>query len=100
VTINEDLIRQAMVNPDVVQHLKDHAEKVRDRAEQLAAADNVDAEFTTEEMRQSTGRPVVDVRSNNAEAEYGTSRVDRRRVLGRAAEEFRTTPGVQQVDRW
>ncbi len=55
------------------------------RARSLNDAEGGKAQITLERATRADGRPVVNVVSDNAAEEYGTSGTRRRRVLRRAA---------------
>lgn len=85
VEISYEFIQKAANHPDVVAHLQVVADRIRKRAEGIAANEGVDMQVTTVAGVRPGGRPFVNVVSDNAEQEFGSSRVDRRRILGRAA---------------
>lgn len=63
------------------------ADKVRDRADQLAQAEGVDLELEQSSGTRPKGRPYSRVEApDGAKQEWGTSRTDRKRIMGRAAE--------------
>lgn len=76
-----------MHEPGVAAHLQVVANRVAARAKSIAAAEDVDMEVTTVAGVRPKGRPFVNVITNNAEQEFGSSRTERRRILGRAAEQ-------------
>lgn len=87
VTISSEFILSAMHHPDVAAHLQVVADRVKGRAASIAAAEEIDMEVTTVAGVRPKGRPYVNVITNNAEQEFGSSRTERRRILGRAAEQ-------------
>ena len=87
VRISEELIRNAMQSEPVRAGLRE----VRDRKAAAAQA-IIDAEghddvtLSTEDGTRPKGRPFSRVLSSDVEGEWGTSRVEQRRILGRAAQ--------------
>ena len=55
----------------------------------IADDEEVEAEFTIEEDIRPKGRPVARVVCDNPDQEWGTSKTERRRILGRAGQEAR-----------
>lgn len=66
--------------------LRARAERVRARAEQIAAGEDVELESSLSEGTRPRGRPYARVSSRNVGQEWGDSKTARRRVMGRAAE--------------
>lgn len=85
VEISSDFIRAAMLQPGVAAHLQVVANRVRKRAEGLAASEGVDMQITTKAGTRPKGRPYVNVIGDNVDQEWGTTRTERRRILGRSA---------------
>lgn len=83
--ISAAYIKQAMSQPGVALHLQVIADRRKARAEQLAKAEGVEMTVTTVAGVRPGGRPFVNVVSDNAAQEFGTSKTERRRILGRAA---------------
>lgn len=86
VEITSEFIQSAMHQHGVAAHLQVVANRVAARARQLAAADDVDMDVSTVAGVRPKGRPYVNVVADNAEQEFGSSRMGRFRILGRAAE--------------
>lgn len=86
VNITPEFIASAMRHEAVRQHLGVIARRIQKRAETLASSEGVDMDFWVEEGTRPKGRPQAIVYGDNAEQEWGSSRADRRRILGRAAE--------------
>lgn len=84
VEISYEFIQKAAQHPDVVKHLAVVAKRIQARAEGLAASEGVDMNVTTVAGVRPGGRPFVNVVGDNAEQEFGSSRTERRRILGRA----------------
>lgn len=87
IEISRDFIREAAGQPIVRQALRQTAERVRRRADSLAASEGVPMNTWIEEGTRPGWRPQAQVYGDNTEQEYGSSRQDRRRIMGRAAEE-------------
>ena len=87
VEISRAFVEAAMRHPGVVEHLGVVARRIKDRADQLAANEGVDLETWVEQNTRPKGRPQAVVYGDNVEQEWGSSRSDRRRILGRAGEE-------------
>ncbi|WP_417220505.1 hypothetical protein [Arthrobacter sp.] len=85
VEITPAFIASAMTQPGVLAHLQVVANRVKARAEGIAASEEVDMQVTTVAGVRPKGRPFVNVVADNAEQEWGSSRTGRRRILGRAA---------------
>lgn len=85
IELHYDGIREVMQSREVRRALREQAERVASRARQI------DAEFgegvRVEDGTRPRGRPYSRVvHDTGAEMEWGTSRTERRRVLGRAAD--------------
>lgn len=87
VEISRDFIRAAAQQPAVRQSLRQTADRVARRAESLAGAEGIELHTWVEEGTRPGWRPQAIVYGDNAEQEWGSSRQDRRRIMGRAAEE-------------
>lgn len=87
VEITRELIRKAMTHPEVVKHLRVIADRVKVKADALAAAEGVELDSWVTESVRPGGRPQAQVYADNSEQEFGTRDVNRYRILGRAAEE-------------
>ncbi|GJF04959.1 hypothetical protein [Pseudonocardia sp. D17] len=90
-TISFEGVGAAMKLPGVRRAIADRADALANRARAINQAEDVAARVTTESGTRGTGRPYSRVTSTAADAEFGTSRTARRRVLGRAAEQGRTS---------
>lgn len=86
VEISYEFIQQAAQQPDVQKRLQQTANRIRARAESIAANEGSDMNVTTVSGVRPGGRPFVNVIGDNADQEFGTSRTQRRRILGRAGE--------------
>lgn len=86
IEITPEFIQSAMHEPGVAAHLKVVAERAAARARQLAASEGVEMNVSTVSGVRPKGRPFVNVVADNAEQEFGSSRMGRFRILGRAAE--------------
>lgn len=84
--ISYEFIQAAAQNEGVVKQLQVVANRIQSRATGLASSDGVDMKFTTEAGIRPGGRPFVNVIGDNSEQEFGSSRTQRRRILGRAGE--------------
>lgn len=81
-----EYIQRAAQSAVVRKALQVKADKIKSRAESIATAEEVTMQVTTEAGIRPRGRPFVNVVSDNAEQEFGSSRTKRRRILGRAGE--------------
>lgn len=79
-------IGDAARKPKVRKALAGKAAQVRSRAERIAASEGVSLDSSVTEGTRPKGRPYANVTSPNVAQEFGTARVRRRRILGRAAE--------------
>lgn len=87
VEITPAFILSAMHEPGVAAHLQVVANRVAARAKSIASSEGVEMEVKTVAGVRPKGRPYVNVVTDNAEQEFGSSRTKRRRILGRAAEQ-------------
>ncbi len=87
IEISRDFVRAAARHEAVTRQLRVIGDRVKTRAESLAAAEDVKMELWIEEGERPGWRPQVVVYGDNPEQEFGSARADRRRILGRAAEE-------------
>lgn len=71
--------------PQVRAALAGRAARIATRASQINKAEDVDADIHVEAGTRPQGRSYARVVSTDAEGEFGTEAVPRRRVLGRAA---------------
>jgi len=86
VEVSREFIREAAGQPVVRQALRRTAERIARRAEAMAASEDVELETWIEEGTRPEWRPQAVVYGDNFEQEWGSSRHERRRILGRAAE--------------
>lgn len=86
IEITPEFIQSAMQQPGVAAHLQVVADRVAARARQLASADGVEMDVSTVAGVRPKGRPFVNVVADNSEQEFGSYRMGRFRILGRAAE--------------
>lgn len=86
VEISYEFIQQAAQQPGVVKQLQVVADRVKARAEQLARSEGVEMKVTTTTGVRPGGRPFVNVISDNADQEHGSSKSGKYRILGRAGE--------------
>ncbi|AXH44393.1 head closure Hc1 [Arthrobacter phage MargaretKali] len=84
VEISYEFIQKAAQQPGVAAALQAVANRVHARAQQMADKDGVDMRVTTQAGVRPGGRPFVNVVGDNADQEFGTSRMGRFRILGRA----------------
>jgi len=84
--ISYEFIQQAARHPGVVAQLAIVADRIKARADGLAADEGVSMQVTTDAGIRPGGRPFVNVVGDNAEQEFGSTHVARRRILGRAGE--------------
>lgn len=87
VEVSRELIQKAMQNETVVKHLRVIAERVKARADSLARSEGVEMNTWVKDSVRPGGRPQSQVYGDNTAQEYGDARTQRRRILGRAAEE-------------
>ena len=93
VRLTRQFPEQAMQAKPTVKALADLAAKVESRANSLAASEGVELDTSLESGLRPKGRPFTNVVSTNAAQEWGNRYVERRRILGRTAEEFGTKKG-------
>lgn len=84
--VSAELIRQTMQSKVVRDALTKKASKGKARADQLAASEDVKMTTKVVSGTRPKGRPYSNIVGDNPDQEYGTSKVERRRILGRAAE--------------
>jgi hypothetical protein len=84
VEISYGYVQKAARHKDVAKQLQVVANRVKARADALAAAEGVKMTTTTKAGTRPGGRPFVNVVGDNPDQEYGTSRSGRFRILGRA----------------
>lgn len=85
--LSYEFVNRAANHPDVLKQLQVVADRIKTRAAGLAASEGVEMNITTRTGVRPEGRPFVDVVSDNAEQEFGSSRIGRLRILGRAGAE-------------
>lgn len=86
-TIDFRAVGDAMRSQGVRRALAQRADRIAAAARSLNAAEQVDARIGREDGTNARGRPYGRITSTAVDAEYGTSKTARRRVLGRAAEQ-------------
>ena len=86
VRIGPELMAKALAHPDIRVALQQVADRVAGRARHIAETEGVDMEITTVAGTRPGGRQYVTGVGDNVEQEWGSSRTERRRILGRAAE--------------
>lgn len=86
-TLSFQAIGQAMKDPGIRAALANQAQQIASRARALNSAEGVKAEIAVQHGTNGRGRPYSRITSTAADAEFGTSKTARRRVLGRAAEQ-------------
>ncbi|QDF19521.1 head closure Hc1 [Arthrobacter phage Kumotta] len=84
VEISYEFVQKAAQQPGVAAALQAVANRVRARAQQMADKEGVEMRVTTQSGVRPGGRPFVNVVGDNADQEFGTSRMGRFRILGRA----------------
>lgn len=87
IEISRDFVRAAARHETVTKHLRTIGDRVKSRAESLAASEDVEMEVWVEEGERPGWRPQVVVYADDVEQEFGSARAERRRILGRAGEE-------------
>lgn len=86
VEISYEYIQEAARHPGVFAQLAVVAGRIKARADGIAADEGISMQVTTEAGVRPKGRPFVNVVADNAEQEFGSSRIARLRILGRAGE--------------
>lgn len=86
IVLSPDTIRATMQSEPVRAALRAKAQDVKGRADSIAATEDVEARFWTEEGTRPKGRSYARVLCDNVDQEFGTSKTARRRILARAAE--------------
>lgn len=87
VHISRELIVGAMQSNEVRAALREKADRLAVRADQLGASEGVEMESRVTEGTRPKGRPYAHVESDNIDQEWGDRYTERRRILGRVAEE-------------
>jgi hypothetical protein len=87
IRISSDLIVEAMRSKVTRAALRAKAEKLANRADSLGASEGVEINARVKEGTRPKGRPYARVESDNVSQEYGDREYERRRILGRVAEE-------------
>ena len=85
--LSYEFVNRAANHPDVLRQLQVVADRIKGRAEGLAAGAGVKMKVGTRTGVRPEGRPYVDVIADNADQEFGTSKIGRLRILGRAGAE-------------
>lgn len=86
VELTYEFIKKAAQSAQVRAALSVKARKVQNRAEAIAASENVKLNSSVRDGTRPKGRPYSRVESPNVSQEWGSSSTARRRILGRAAE--------------
>lgn len=87
IRISRDFVREAAAQPAVRKQLGVIARRVANQAESIAGREGVRLNTWVVEGTRPEWRPQAVVYGDNAEQEWGSSRMQRRRIMGRAAEE-------------
>lgn len=87
VEISRDFVRAAARHEAVTTQLRVIGNRVKNRAQSIAASEDVEMDVWVEEGERPGWRPQVVVYGDNPEQEFGSARAERRRILGRAGEE-------------
>lgn len=87
VRISSEFIVGAMQSQPVREALRKKAEKLSGRADSLGQSEGVDINARVSEGTRPKGRPYARVESDNVSQEWGNREYERRRILGRVAEE-------------
>jgi hypothetical protein len=85
ITLTSEFIVAAMQSQVVRDALQERAYEIVNRADAIAASEGVDVETDVTTGTRPKGRPYARVLAD-AEQEWGSTYMDRRRILGRAAE--------------
>lgn len=86
VRISRELIESAMQAQAVRDGLAARADRVAASAKSIAASEAPEVEITREDGTRPKGRPFSRIYSSDVDGEFGTSRTEQRRILGRAAQ--------------
>lgn len=87
VRISRALIVEHMQSKAVRSALEEKARKIASRVDSLGASEGVTMNARVESGTRPKGRPYSNVVSSNVAAEWGDRYTERRRILGRVAEE-------------
>lgn len=87
VRLSSELIVQAMQSQTVRAAVAARADRIASRAKKIAQDEEVDVTITRTDGTRPKGRPFSRVTSDNVDAEWGTSKTSRSRIMGRAANE-------------
>lgn len=87
IRISRELITEAMQSEGVRDALEKKADALAARADQLGASEGVTMNATVRVGTRPKGRPFAYVESENVAQEFGDRNTERRRILGRVAEE-------------
>ena len=86
VRISRELIESAMQSRPVRAGCAAVADRKAGNARSIAASEAPEVEITREDGTRPKGRPVSRIYSSDVDGEFGTSRTEQRRILGRAAQ--------------
>lgn len=87
IRISRGLIEDAMKSAATRAALRRKAEQKAARANMVGRSEGVDIDAEVSEGTRPKGRPYARVTSQNVAQEYGNSKTERRRILGRVASE-------------
>lgn len=87
IELSQKKILKALQSKKVRQSLRSAADQIASKGSSIAAAEDIDGDFTVGEGTRPQGRPYSRVTFSNVDQEHGTSKTRRSRVLGRAGEE-------------
>lgn len=87
VRISYEFVREAMQSGAVRASLRAKADKVATRADALGSSEGVKIDAKVSDGTRPKGRPYSRVESPNVSQEWGDRDTERRRILGRVAEE-------------
>ena len=93
VRISRDLIVKAMTSQLTREALREKARKLASDADRLGRSEGVELNARVVEGTRPGGRPFANVESDNVAQEWGNRDTERRRVLGRIAEQNRSKRG-------
>lgn len=87
VRISRDLIVKAMQSAETRAALRKKADQLATRVDALGGSEGVTMNAAVSEGTRPKGRPYARVSSENVGQEWGDRYTERRRILGRVAEE-------------